>query len=60
METMSISIRSSYYIFRRRNKPWTNPELLTIPYSLTSTVFASFDVLCYASYKQAKFTLPST
>ena len=30
MKTMSISHRSSYYIFCRRNKPWTNPELLTI------------------------------
>ena len=30
MKTMSISLRSSYYIFCRRNKPWTNPELLTI------------------------------
>ena len=30
MKTMSIFLRSSYYIFCRRNKPWTNPELLTI------------------------------
>ena len=30
MKTMSISLRSSYYIFCHRNKPWTNPELLTI------------------------------
>ena len=30
MKNMSISIRSSYYIFCRWNKPWTNPELLTI------------------------------
>jgi len=30
MKAMNISIRSSYYIFCRRNKPWTNPELLTI------------------------------
>ena len=30
MKTMSISLRSSYYIFCRRKKPWTNPELLTI------------------------------
>ena len=36
MKAMNISIRSSYYIFCRRNKPWTNPELLTIysPFSL--------------------------
>ena len=27
MKNMSISIRSSYYIFCRWNKPWTNPEL---------------------------------
>ena len=27
VKTMSISLRSSYYIFCRRNKPWTNPEL---------------------------------
>ena len=30
MKAMNISIRSSYYIFYRQNKPWTNPELLTI------------------------------
>ena len=30
MKAMNISIRSSYYIFCRRNKPWTNLELLTI------------------------------
>ena len=30
MKTMSISLRSSYYVFCRRNKPWTNPEVLTI------------------------------
>ena len=30
MKTKSISLRSSDYIFCRRNKPWTNPELLTI------------------------------
>ena len=30
MKTMSISLRSSYYTFCRRNRPWTNPELLTI------------------------------
>ena len=30
MKTISISLRSSYYIFCRRNRPWTNPELLTI------------------------------
>ena len=30
MKAMNISIRSSYYIFCRQNKPWTNPELLTI------------------------------
>ena len=30
MKAMNICIRSSYYIFCRRHKPWTNPELLTI------------------------------
>ena len=30
MKAVNISVRSSYYIFCRRNKPWTNPELLTI------------------------------
>ena len=30
MKAMNISIRSSYYIFCRQNKPWNNPELLTI------------------------------
>ena len=62
MKSMYISIRSSYYIFCRRNKPWTNPELLTIyyPYSFTSIVFVSCFVLCYALYKQANSTLPFT
>ena len=30
MKAMNISIRPSYYMFCRQNKPWTNPELLTI------------------------------
>ena len=30
IKTMNISIRSRYFIFCQRNKPWTNPELLTI------------------------------
>ena len=30
MKAMTISIRSSYFIFCQRNKPWTNPDLLTI------------------------------
>ena len=30
MFSVVFSLRSSYYIFCRRNKPWTNPELLTI------------------------------
>ena len=29
MKTMNVSIRSSYFIFCQRNKPWTNPERLT-------------------------------
>ena len=29
-KAMNISIRSSYYIFCHRNKPWTNSELLTL------------------------------
>ena len=29
-KAMNISIRSSYYIFCHRNKPWTNTELLTL------------------------------
>ena len=30
MKAMNISIRSRHYIFCRRDKPWTNLELLTI------------------------------
>ena len=30
MKIMNISMRFSYYIFCRRNEPWTNPGLLTI------------------------------
>ena len=29
MKAMNISIRTSYFIFCRRNKTWNNPELLT-------------------------------
>ena len=29
MKAMNISIRTSYFIFYRRNKTWNNPELLT-------------------------------
>ena len=25
---INLSVRCTYYIFRRRNKAWTNPELL--------------------------------
>ena len=28
MKTINIAIRSTYYIFCPRNKPWNNPELL--------------------------------
>ena len=30
MKTINIAIRSSYYIFCQRNKPWNSPELLNI------------------------------
>ena len=30
MKTINIAIRSTYYIFCQRNKPWNNPELLNI------------------------------
>ena len=36
MKTMSISLRSSYCIFCRRNKPWTKPELLLFNFSIPS------------------------
>ena len=29
LKTMSIAMRCTYYIFCRRNKSWTNPDLLT-------------------------------
>ena len=62
VKAMNISVRSSFYIFCHRNKPWTNPELLLfhIPsfYSFTSAVFVSFYIVCYALYKQANSTLP--
>ena len=38
-----IIIRTTYYIFCMRNKPWTNPELL--PYKLVSPF--SFNSSCY-------------
>ena len=28
MKTIHIAIRTSYFIFCQRNKPWNNPELL--------------------------------
>ena len=27
-KVMNIAIRCSYYMFCRRNKPWTNPDLM--------------------------------
>ena len=27
-KTINIAVRYTYYIFCRRNKPWTNPNLL--------------------------------
>ena len=30
MKTINIAIRSTYYIFCQRNKPWNNPELLNL------------------------------
>ena len=30
MKTINIAIRTSYFIFCQRNKPWNNPELLNI------------------------------
>ena len=30
MKAMTSSIKSSHFIFCQRNKPWTNPDLLTI------------------------------
>ena len=27
-KTINIAVRCTYYIFCRRNKPWTNPNLL--------------------------------
>ena len=56
MKAMNISIRSSYYVFCNRNKPWTNQELLTIYFA----PFSLFVNSLYALYKQANFTLPCT
>ena len=28
LKTINIAVRCTYYIFCRRNKPWTNPNLL--------------------------------
>ena len=39
----NIIVRTTYYIFCMRNKPWTNPELL--PYYLVSPF--SFSFSCY-------------
>ena len=49
MKAMNISIRTSGHIFYRRNKPLTNPELLTIfIYLLTLIVLFFFCfIFCY-------------
>ena len=28
LKTINIAVRCTYYIFCRRNKPWTNPDIL--------------------------------
>ena len=40
-KAMNISIRSGYYIFCRQNKPWTNPELLTLKFLNSFHLFIS-------------------
>ena len=52
MKAMNISIRSSYYIFCRRNKPWTNPELLPIyfPFSLFAYFHCIFFIFFIVSF----------
>ena len=46
MKAMPISSRSSYYIFCRRNKPWTNPELLTMYFFHSFYLLNNIDFAC--------------
>ena len=47
MKAMSISIRSSYYIFCRRSKPWSNPELLAIKFFHSSYLLNVIDFFSF-------------
>ena len=46
----NIAIRTSYYIFCRRNKEWTDPELMTLQYSCVDVFFFFFHQVAIVSY----------
>ena len=48
MKTINIAIRSTYYIFCQRNKPWNNPELLNFRTFTSFSCYYTFE-LCYMS-----------
>ena len=60
---ITIIIRTTYYIFCMRNKPWTNPELLTyqLPLSTTTLLLILCSIVALYNYcitRQAKYKLP--
>ena len=50
-------IRTTYYIFCMRNKPWSQPELLNSYYH-HSTLCIDFSISYACSLKRAKYKLP--
>ena len=54
----TIIIRTTYYIFCMRNKPWGQPELLTINIIDCSILCSDFSDSYECSLKQAKYKLP--
>ena len=56
-------IRTTYYIFCMRNKPWTNPEILTyqLPLSTNTLLLILCSIVALYNYcitRQAKYKLP--
>ena len=46
----SIAIRTSFYFFRRRNKEWTDPELMTLWYSCFDALFVFLSLFSPSSH----------
>ena len=45
-----IAIRTSYFTFCRRNREWTDPELMILQHSCAHFLFLSFHQVAIVSY----------